>query len=224
MSVSVAGETVGPETIEELSEVNTVEGKEQLEPEILEEYSELCSINPDMVGWLRIENTDIDYPVVQNEDNEYYLHHDFYGEDSRYGTLFVKYIADVNTPGTNFIIYGHHMRNGSMFGNLDEYESESFFQEHPIISFDTIFEKREYQIISVFRSKVYSEDEEAFKYYEFYQANSKSEFEEFYNNVKSLSEYDTEVEAEYGDTFLTLSTCAYHTEDGRFVVVAKRIR
>lgn len=188
---------------------------------VMEKYRALYQENSDLVGWLSIEGTSINYPVTQREDDEYYLHHDFYGEDSRYGCLYVKNQADVDTPGTNFIIYGHNMKDGSMFGELDLYRKESFWREHPGISFDTLYEERTYEIIAVFRSQVYQPDQEVFKYYQFYQAEDQEEFSRFYENIKELSLYDTGVTATFGDSFLTLSTCSYHVKDGRFVVVAK---
>lgn len=197
------------------------EPQEASEPEMLSKYAALYQENEDLVGWLSIEGTGIDYPVLQCEDDEYYLHHDFYGEDSKYGCLYVREQADLD-GGTNFIIYGHNMRDGAMFGDLDLYLKESFFQEHPTISFDTLYEERVYEIVAVFWSQVYHAGDEVFKYYQFYEADTREEFEDFYRNIKALSIYDTGVEAEFGDTFLTCSTCAYHVEDGRFVVVAKR--
>ncbi len=191
------------------------------QPQMLEQYAKLYEKNKDLEGWLSIEGMKIDYPVMQNEDNTYYLHHDFYGEDSKYGCLYVKEQADLDA-GTNFIIYGHNMKDGSMFGDLDLYLKESFYKEHPVISFDTLYEERTYDIIAVFRSQVYRADDEVFKYYQFYEADTQEEFEDFYDNIKKLSLYDTGVEAAFGDTFLTLSTCAYHVPDGRLVVVAKR--
>lgn len=201
------------------------ESEETEEPEtpvILTQYQELYEKNSDTVGWLSIEGTQIDYPVMQCEDDEYYLHHDFYGEESKYGCLYVRNRADVN-DGTNFIIYGHNMKDGSMFGELDLYWQESFYLEHPTILFDTLYEKRSYEIMAVFPSQVYEDEDEVFKYYQFYEAESREAFEDFYKNMKELSLYDTGVEASFGDTFLTLSTCAYHVTDGRFVVVAKRV-
>lgn len=100
---------------------------EESPPPLLEKYAALHEENPDLAGWLSIEGMVIDYPVMQCEDDEYYLHHDFYGNDSKYGCLYVRGVADVNTPGTNFIIYGHNMKDGSMFGDLDLYRKESFF-------------------------------------------------------------------------------------------------
>lgn len=192
------------------------------QPVMLEQYRELYEKNNDLAGWLTIDGTVIDYPVMQCEDNEYYLHHDFYGEESKYGCLYVKDVADF-AEGTNFIIYGHNMKDGSMFGDLDYYKKKSFYEEHSLISFDTLYEERTYEIVSVFLSQVYREEEDVFKYYQFYQADSEEEFDAFYKNIKQLALYDTGAEAEYGDTFLTLSTCAYHVQDGRLVVVAKRL-
>lgn len=111
-----------------------------------------------------------------------------------------------------------------MFGDLDLYGKESFYKEHPTVSFDTLYEERTYEIVAVFRSQVYNVDDEVFKYYQFYEVDTQEEFEDFYENIKEQSLYDTGVEAEFGDTFLTLSTCAYHVKDGRLVVVAKRVK
>lgn len=192
------------------------------EPVMLDRFTALYAENSDLVGWLSIAGMKIDYPVMQNEDDEYYLHHDFYGNDSKYGCLYVRERADLN-DGTNFVIYGHNMKDGSMFGDLDLYKDEGFYQEHSVISFDTLYEERIYEIVAVFPSQVYSEQEDAFKYYQFYEADTQEEFDDFYDNIKELSLYDTGVEAQFGDTFLTLSTCAYHVTDGRLVVVAKRV-
>lgn len=188
---------------------------------VLKKYEALLKKNNDLAGWISIDGMEIDYPVMQCEDDDYYLHHDFSGKDSKYGCLFVKKKADLEA-GTNVIIYGHNMKDGSMFGDLDLYEEKSFYRDHPSISFDTLYEKRMYDIIAVFRSKIYYSDEDVFKYYQFYEAKTEKEFNSFYRNIKKLSLYDTGVKAEFGDTFITLSTCAYHVEDGRFVVVAKR--
>lgn len=193
------------------------------EPVMLEQYVKLYEENPDLAGWITIEGTKINYPVMQSEDDEYYLHRNFYGTRDGYGSLFVRNRADLD-KGTNFIVYGHNMRDGSMFGNLDLYERESFYEKHKIISFDTLYEERTYEIVSVFPSRVYDADEEGFRYYTFYQADTKEEFDDFYESIKELSLYDTGVTAEFGDTFITLSTCTYYEQDGRLVVVARRIK
>lgn len=203
-------------------DLGTGGGQTGEEPCILEKYAALYAENNDFAGWLSIEGMRIDYPVMQSADDEYYLHHDFYGKDSKYGCLYVKAQADLK-DGTNVIIYGHNMKDGSMFGDLDLYLKESFYKKHSTISFDTRCEKRCYEIIAVFRSQVYNTDDDVFKYYQFYEADTQEEFDRFYENIKALSLYDTGVEAQFGDTFLTLSTCAYHVPDGRLVVVAKRV-
>lgn len=191
------------------------------EPVILEKYQALYEQNHDLAGWLSIEGMAIDYPVMQCEDDEYYLHRDFYGMESKYGCLYVRGKANL-ADGTNVVIYGHNMKDGSMFGDLDLYQSADFCREHGTISFDTLYEERTYEVVAVFRSQVYDADEDVFKYYQFYEADTQEEFDDFYENIKKLSLYDTGVTAELDDTFVTLSTCAYHVTDGRFVVVAKR--
>lgn len=206
------------------------------ESEILPKYRALYEINPDMAGWLKIEGTVIDYPVMQTpEDEGYYLSRDFYGEESSSGCLIMDTDSHVGTgakdegyakgqePSTNLIIHGHTMRNGEMFGDLDLYKDETYGKEHSRICFDSLYEEREYELLAVFYSQVYYESDDVFKYYQFFQADTREEFEDWYGNIKKLSLYDTGVTAEFGDEFLTLSCCAYHVEDGRFVVVAKRI-
>jgi sortase B len=212
-----------PSTDETADATSQPETEKEGDPVILEEYRKLYEKNPDLVGWLSIEDTVIDYPVMRSEDEEYYLRRDFDGNDDTHGCLFVKSFADVETPSTNFIIYGHNMHDGTMFGGLSKYQEEAYEKEHNIISFDTLYEKRTYEIVAVFLSQVYYEDEDVFKYYQFYQADTQEEFDDFYTNIKELSLYDTNVEAQFGDTFLTLSTCSYYTEDGRLAIVAKRI-
>lgn len=188
---------------------------------ILNKFRNLYQKNSDLAGWLTIESTEIDHPVMQCEDDEYYLHHNFYREKDKYGCLYVRKSADLDTPGTNFIIYGHNMRDGSMFGSLDEYRNQKFYQEHKVIEFDTLYEERTYEVMAVFVSAI--DESEDFKYYQFYQADTEEEFLDFYENVKEKSIYDTGVTAVFGDTFLTLSTCYGNSDRERFVVVAKRL-
>lgn len=206
-------------------------------PVILSEYQDLYEQNQDIIGWLRIDGTNIDYPVMQTpEDEEYYLYRDFYGEDNQNGCLIMDTDSNVgvgdweheyqngSSPSTNLIIHGHTMKSGEMFGDLDLYAEEAYGLEHHIICFDSLYEHREYELIAVFYSQVYYENEDVFKYYKFFQADTQDEFDNWYYNIKQKALYDTGITAEFGDEFITLSCCAYHVEDGRFVVVAKRIR
>ena len=110
-----------------------------------------------------------------------------------------------------------------MFGSLNKYKSESYLQEHPTIQFDTLYEHGTYQVMYVFQSKVFSEEEVTFKYYQFINASSEKEFNSYMNEMARLSLYDTGVSASYGDKLLTLSTCDYQENKGRFVVVAKKV-
>ncbi len=191
--------------------------------EVLEEYKKLLIKNKGLIGWIKIDDTNINYPVLQAEDNEYYLDHNINQEYDVNGSIFMDKDCDVLKPSTNFILYGHHMNNGMMFGKLDSYQKESYFKEHPYIYFDTIYEKGIYEVMYVFRSRVYKETEIVFKYYQFIDANSEKEFDSYMEEMASLSLYDTGVTAKYGDQLLTLSTCDYQEKDGRFVVVAKKI-
>ena len=131
--------------------------------------------------------------------------------------------CDLTKESTNWIIHGHNMKSGDMFGRLTDYKKRSYMEEHNLINLETLDGRRIYEVIAVFESKVYYESETVFKYYQCYDIESKAEFNSFYENIKKLSLYDTGVTAIYGDHFLTLSTCAYHTENGRFVVVGKEI-
>lgn len=191
--------------------------------EVLEEYRNLLLKNKKLIGWVKIDGTYIDYPVMQTVDNEYYLDHNMEQEYDKNGTIFMDKDCDVLKPSTNFILYGHHMRSGRMFGQLDLYKDKSFCEKHPYISFDTIYEKGTYQVMYVFRSKVYKETEIVFKYYQFIDANGEQEFDSYMQEMDALSLYDTGVTAQYGDQLLTLSTCDYRETDGRFVVVAKKV-
>lgn len=192
-------------------------------PEILDEYKNLFNMNKKLIGWLKIDDTIIDYPVMQTYDNEYYLNHNTNQEKDSNGALFLDKDCDVLKPSTNLIIYGHHMKSGRMFGNLDEYASESYYKDHSVIQFDTIYEKGTYEVMYVFRSKVYSEAEVVFKYYQFIDCYSEQEFDSYMQEMAEMSLYDTGVTAKYGDRLLTLSTCDNSVEDGRFVVVARRV-
>ncbi len=193
-------------------------------PDVLDEYKTLYEKNKKLIGWLKIDDTIIDYPVMQTSDNEYYLDHNFNQEYDKNGSLFLDCDCSVYPRSTNLIIYGHHMKSGQMFGQLQKYAKESYGKKHSVIQFDSIYEKAEYQVMYVFRSQVYNEDDMVFKYYQFINANSEEEFNSYMKEMQAMSLYDTGVTASYGDSLLTLSTCDHSQTDGRFVVVAKRIK
>ena len=161
---------------------------------------------------------------MQTVNNEYYLDHNYDQEYDKNGSIFMDKDCDAAHPNDNMIIYGHHMKSGKMFGNLNMYAKESFYKEHPSISFDTIYEEGTYDIMYVFRSKIYSEEEIVFKYYKFIDATSENEFDSNMEEMAALSLYDTGIKAKYGDRLITLSTCDYEEANGRFVVVAKKVK
>lgn len=191
--------------------------------EILREYSSVFQKNTDMVGWVKINNTNINYPVLQTPDYvNFYLYRSFYKEDSKHGCIYVNEMADVNLPSDNVTLYGHNMSDGSMFAGLHNYNKQKFYAENPYISFNTLTERHVYQIFAVF----YTTDliETGFAYHNFVNGNQQ-QFTDFVAECKRLSLYDTGVTATYGDKLLTLSTCDsdYSDPHGRFAVVAKRI-
>ena len=195
------------------------------EREILPDMNELYSQNSDFVGILEIVDTDINYPVCQTpNDPEYYLRRDFYGETSTAGTLFVDYRCDIVNPTTNTIIYGHNMRSGTMFGGLKRYLDYDYYQSHKTIIFKTLYEEQEYEVVGVGLSAVGYDDDDSYKYYNFIDAVTGSELQEFLDNIQSLSVYDETIDISSTDKILTLSTCNSYTEDGRMFVVAKRVK
>ena len=189
-------------------------------------FAEIYEMNTDFVGWLTIDDSKVDYPVMMTmEDEEFYLHRNFDKEYSSGGTLFVDTDCSLTMPTTNIIIYGHNMKAGTMFHELLNYQDQEYYDSHQYITFDTIYGDNTYQVISAFFTEIYPEDSTEFQYYKFIHANNAEEFNEYLRNIKMLSVVDTSsVKAQYGDTFITLSTCSYHTDDGRFVVVAKKIQ
>ena len=190
----------------------------------LAEYYELYQQNNDMVGWIKVDDTNINYPVMQSIDEpNFYLKHKFDKTYSAYGCPYVQENCDVQKPSDNIIIYGHHMNDGSMFTGLMKFTDKSFWENHKTIEFDTLTDQNQYEVIAVFKTVVYTDSEESFKYYEFTDAENAEEFDEYVAKCKELSLYDTGVTAEYGDKLISLSTCEYSHNNGRLVVVAKRV-
>lgn len=185
-------------------------------------YQDSFLANEDMAAWLQIPDTNIDYPVMWTpRDENYYLYRDFEGRDNQNGCLILDTDSSLDPLTTNLIIHGHNMRSGAMFGNLTDYEDFSYYEKHKQIILHTQERMQNYEVIAVFRSQVFKKSDDVFKFYKFFQADTQEEFDDFYNNIKQMSLYDTGVTAQFGDRFLTLSTCVYHVEQGRFVVVAK---
>ena len=214
------------EVVEEAPESEPASGDTPVSEgeDVLAKYRELYLQNEDMVGWIKVEDTNINYPVVQsvNEPN-FYLKHKFDKTYSAYGCPYVQENCDVQKPSDNIIIYGHHMNDGSMFTGLMKYRNKSFWEGHKTITFDTLTDRHQYEVIAVFKTVVYTDSSDSFKYYEFTDAENAAEFDAYVAKCKELSLYDTGVSAEYGDKLISLSTCEYSRNNGRLVVVAKRV-
>lgn len=184
-------------------------------------YAVIHAQNPDFAGWLKIDRTVIDYPVMHTPgDIQYYIRRDFYGKESVSGTPFIGDNCDVDSLG--MIIYGHNMKNDTIFGALDEYADADYQKEHPMIRFSTMEEDREYEVFAAFRTRLLYENEEGFRYYEYVGDLTKERYEEFVEQAEAAALYDTGIRPEYGEQLLMLSTCSYHTKNGRFVVAARR--
>ena len=192
---------------------------------MLPEYAGLYAQNPEMVGWITIPDTAIDYPVMQSqsEDAYFYLHHNFNKEEDNNGCIFIDQRNNLDSEDNNLILYGHNMRSGLMFGSLKNYLEEQYLVEHSQILLNTLYEKRIYDIIAVCLAKVEYQDEEGFRYYDFLDAGSQLAFDEFKENVIAMNVYGDEVDMQYGDELITLSTCNSYIEDGRMFLVAKRV-
>lgn len=204
---------------EELEDLKTDKGI------IIGKYVPIWQKNNDLIGWIRIDGTKIDFPVMQTPDDpEYYLRRDFNKKHSTGGVPFMDVHSDIFIPTSNFMIYGHNMKNGSMFHDLIKYEDEEFYRDHKTINFDTIYKGGQgvYQVVAAGYSQIYDKDSSKFKYYAYAGMTSEREYHEFVDGVKKLSCYDTGVVPEYGSQLITLSTCTNVSDEGRFFVVAVR--
>lgn len=213
---------VSTEVSEEV--VNKGETAMQIQPEqqtVLPEYAELYAENPDFVGWLKVYGTNVDYPVMQSAEKEYYLYRGFDLEWDNHGSIFACETCDVFFPSDNVTLYGHRKSDGTMFGTLGEYESKEFWQKYGTFKFDTRYARHEYRVFAVFRTTVTVG--EGFSYYTFENAQSEEEFNSFVSTCRELSLYDTGVPVSFGDHLVTLSTCEFSQDNGRLVIVAKQV-
>lgn len=192
------------------------------EPLMLPEYAALYAMNPDVVGWLQIEGTNINYPVMQTPQSpDYYLHTSFQKQYSAQGCLYARETCSVTEPSDNVTIYGHNMRDGSMFYDLDHYRKRSYWEEHDTIRFDTLTERHTYKIFAVFTTS--ATKDVGFSYHLFENAADEAEFDDFIATCTDLSLYKTGITPTYGDKLICLSTCEYSQVNGRLVVVAYRV-
>ncbi len=192
--------------------------------EVLSVYRTLYEQNPDLIGWLTIDGTEIDLPVVQTPgDNEYYLRRGFDRLYATGGTLFMDEHCSVDpaAPTADWLIYGHNMADGSMFGQLTRYRSEEFYKQHPTFRFDTIYETATWQVVAALDTSLGADE---LPYYTFFDADTKLEWEHRVDAITALALYDTDTVPEYGQQLLILSTCGTTSPAAktRFALLAVR--
>ena len=217
--------TEAPATETAESTGGTTEATEETgptEPQILPDYSELYKMNNDLAGWITIEGTEIDYPVMHTPENpNFYLNKNFSGDYSAHGCIYAREECDLNEPSDNITIYGHNMMDGSMFAALHKYANKAKWEENSLIIFNTLYEYHTYKIFSVFKTEASMDT--GFRYHQFVNATSEEDFNDFIQECKDLSFYDTGITPVYGDKVICLSTCEYTLANGRLVVAAVRI-
>jgi SrtB family sortase len=200
---------------------------------VLDSASQLLEINSDTVGWVQIDGTNIAMPVVQrktSDGNSYYLTHAFDGSTNKAGTIFLDYRATLNASerSDNLVLYGHNQRDKTMFGDLAYYKHDlEYYKEHPTVTFCSNYIADTYKIIACFVTEVepsQTRDGVVFDYHNYIDLDSYDRYNEFITNVMERSQIITGVDVEYGDSFLTLSTCSNEFEPSRFVVIARRTR
>ena len=185
-------------------------------------YEEIYNQNNDLVGWLKLEGTKLNYPVMQTPaDPNYYLYRDFDKKDSTRGSIYAWGDADIDLPSDNITIFGHNMADGSMFNCLGAYTSKHAWENNPLIIFDTLYEYHTYKIFAVFKTS--ANVGQGFSYHKFVDAENAAEFNAYVAKCKELSFYDTGITPVYGDKLIALSTCEYTLDNGRLVVCAVRI-
>lgn len=186
----------------------------------IENFKELKKLYSNIVAWIEIENTTINYPIMQSNDNDYYLYRNYKNEYSRYGSIFLDYKYDFSKDSQNFLIYGHNNNDEMMFNELLKYQEKEYFEAHPSINLITENDITNYKIVSVFKSQVYSQDAtNVFRYYNYVDLSNEDTFTNYITNVKKASIYDIDIEPQLGDDIITLSTCEYSKPNGRFVIV-----
>lgn len=187
----------------------------------LAQYEALNRRNPDMQGWIHIEGTKVDYPVMYTpKEPEFYINRNFDKERSSYGMIFIDGDCRMDQTSPNILIYGHHMKNGDMFAEIENYDSSEFQKAHPYVEFDTLSETGTYQVLAAFKQPASRLDED-FK--TMMLAEDEEQYGKLMDYLKAHRFYDTGVEAVWPEQLITLTTCEYTQKDGRFFVVAKRV-
>lgn len=200
-------------------------GKKKKEVKKVVDFSALLKQNEDIIGWIQIPDSPIDYPIMYTEkDDKYYLHRNFKKQYDANGLPYIKKGSNLNEHKGNTIVYGHHMRSGMMFAELLKYKEEKYYKKHQTVYVDLMKECRTYKVVGAFYSRVYKKKEKAVKYYNYFGNLDKKQFKEYKKLIEDNALYKTGEKLTYGDNLISLVTCSYHTNNGRFVVVAKQVK
>ncbi|PRR90253.1 MULTISPECIES: class B sortase [unclassified Bacillus (in: firmicutes)] len=205
-----------------LAKAQTMYGQEQEMNEnrepgtIRTSFDELRKVNNDIVGWINMKDTMIQYPIVQSRDNAFYLTRNYLKNDTRAGSIFMDYRNDVLHESPNTVVYGHRMRDGSMFAGLTNYLKKDFFHEHRTFQYDTLYQSYEAEIFAVYETTVD---------FDYIQTDFQDlgEYAHYLQAVRKKSIYQTKTDVSTDDLILTLSTCDHvlAPKNGRLVVQAK---
>lgn len=182
-------------------------------------FEELLKENPDVVGWITIDNTQIDYPILQSSNNQTYLTQNYNNSESRAGSIFLDFRNDISGDDLNTVIYGHRMKDGSMFQHLTKFMDKDFYESHRTFDFDTLYDSYEAEIFAVYNTLT------DFNYIQTDFTNE-AEYEQLLTNIHDTSKYDTDIEVSPTDRIITLSTCDYELDEneGRLVIQAKLVK
>lgn len=222
------GQLIQTETIldPDFSETDTDliwENENHPAPQIQTDFRKLYEKNPDIIGWLTIDDTNVNYPVMQDPSgSDFYLDHDFEKQPSVHGLPFLDNKCNIVNSNA-LMIHGHNMKTGLIFGDLMKYKRESYYKSHPKIHFNTLYENADYEIIAVILSKVFEKIDNAFRYYQLEALQTPDGFHSYMEQINELSLYETGKSATWGDKILILSTCEYSTDNGRLAVIARKI-
>lgn len=210
---------------EEENEVEGIQAEVSPEPILmLPGYDELLNTNSDFIGWIEINDTQVNNPIVYpSQGNNYYLKHNFYNEKNSRGTLFIQENTSFNDHAT--IIYGHYMKDGTMFGELKKFTDESFFNDHQYITITNLYEEKTYEVIAVFKDYVHTVDDTSFKFYFYYGNPVETEFNRMISFITEKSIHSRNIEdLTIDDYIVQLVTCSYHVENGRLAILLREVK
>ena len=201
------------------NDFKNIEENTDKELQILPQYKDIIEINDEFVGWIEIENTKINYPVMQTPNNEeYYLHRNFKKEYSVSGTPFLSAKSLIYDSNNQIVIYGHNMKNGTMFSDLLLYKDKEFWKNNSIIFLDTMYNRKKFEVFAAFEIDAEIGNGH-FEFYKYSTFRDNDEFKAFLKEIEALSLYNTEIDINFGETILTLVTCDKENSSNRMVVM-----